>query len=262
MIQRTFASRAEGLFPCKRVDERPSVDRTRLVGYRQERIREELRRADIPLAVLMSPVSLRYAADHRDYALFTGHIPTFYCFVPAEGPVVMFGATATACGVFDERRSRRGVSYFDAGPNLDDEARRFAGDVGAFLAGLGFKERRIALEYVNPGLTQSLLQSGFEVLDAVGLMEHARAIKSDEEIACMRWSIRVAEEGMRRMREALAPGITENELWSILHATNIANDGDPAVMVSNGDDHFTVCMHLDSEDSTLSRAVHQQMGVA
>ena len=42
----------------------------------------------------------------------------------------------------------------------------------------------------------------------------------------MRWSIEVAEAGMRRMRDVLAPGVTENQLWAVLAATNIAQDGD------------------------------------
>jgi len=36
----------------------------------------------------------------------------------------------------------------------------------------------------------------------------------------------VAERGMRRMRTALQPGVTENALWSILCQTNVAHDGD------------------------------------
>jgi len=57
-------------------------------------------------------------------------------------------------------------------------------------------------------------------------MESARYIKSADEITCMRFSVEVAELGMQRMRDMLAPGISENELWSILHQTNIAYDGD------------------------------------
>ena len=57
-------------------------------------------------------------------------------------------------------------------------------------------------------------------------MEQARCIKGPDEIAAIRTSIAACEEGMRRMREALKPGISENELWAVLHHTNIVLGGE------------------------------------
>ena len=61
---------------------------------------------------------------------------------------------------------------------------------------------------------------------ALRTAEHARAIKSEDEIWCILGSIAVAETGIGRMRAALAPGMTENELFAILHHTNIAMGGE------------------------------------
>ena len=52
-------------------------------------------------------------------------------------------------------------------------------------------------------------------------MERARLIKSPEEIQCMNYALAAAEIGIARMRQACEPGITENELWSILWQTNM-----------------------------------------
>jgi Xaa-Pro aminopeptidase len=57
-------------------------------------------------------------------------------------------------------------------------------------------------------------------------MEQARAIKLPIEIEIIRESLRVCQLGMDAMRHALRPGITENQLWSHLHQTNIANGGE------------------------------------
>ena len=40
------------------------------------------------------------------------------------------------------------------------------------------------------------------------------------------YSIAVAEYGMTLMERALEPGVTENQLFALLHQTNIAHDGD------------------------------------
>lgn len=54
----------------------------------------------------------------------------------------------------------------------------------------------------------------------------ARAIKSAEELKCIRESIAATEIGVGRLREAIRPGITENALWSVLHQAVIELDGD------------------------------------
>ena len=224
--QANQASQASPADPPALVPGRPDVDLDRVAAWRLGRLRDQLQRADAALAILTSPVSLRYAADFRDYALFQSHIPIFYAFVTADGQVVMHGASPVATGRFDEVRPARAVSFFNAGANLDDEARALARDVAGFLADTGASGRRVAVEYVNPSITAALMQAGLDVIDAVGLMDRARSVKSDGEIECMRWALRVAEAGMRRMEAALVPGITENRLWALLHETNIANDGD------------------------------------
>ena len=217
------ASRA---IPPALVPDRPDVDLDRVAAWRLGRLRDQLQRADAALAVLTSPVSLRYAADFREYALFQSHIPMFYAFVAADGQVVMHGASRAAPGRFDEMRPARAVNFFDAGGNLNDEARALARDVADFLVDAGASGRRVAVEYVNPSITAALMRAGLEVIDAVDLVDRARSVKCGGEIECMRWALRVAEAGMRRMEAALVPGITENRLWALLHETNIANDGD------------------------------------
>ena len=42
----------------------------------------------------------------------------------------------------------------------------------------------------------------------------------------MKAAVEVAEKGVSKMRSELKPGMTEDELWSILHKTNIENGGE------------------------------------
>ena len=64
------------------------------------------------------------------------------------------------------------------------------------------------------------------MLPAQPMKEHAAVIKSQEEIACMVRSCTVAEVAMARMRAALEPGLTENDLSAVLHHTNISMGGE------------------------------------
>jgi len=177
------------------------------------------------MAVLVNPISLRYAIDYRSYSLFQLHIPTTYLFLSLDGPTVIYGAYGTPEGC-DDSRPGRPISVFDGGPDLAEAARLFADDIVRFLDEIGSTNRRVAVKYVNPSITQALLQRGIEVMDGVRISEMARVIKNEDETACMRWACAVAKLGIAKVKEALRPGVSELQLWALLNYINLANDGD------------------------------------
>jgi len=204
----------------------PDIDTLRLMRYRLERVRQQLRDADAAMGIFVSPVSLRYAVGYRGYALFQSHIPSSYLFVAADGPVVMHGIFGDPPPMVDSVRPARPIAYFHGGTNMESCAHALSDDIKNFLAELGTDNRRIAIEYVNPSVTQAAMAAGLEVVDAAGLIEEARMIKSEDEIQCIRWSIAVADLGIEKMKAAMQPGVTELQLWALLNYTNLANDGD------------------------------------
>ncbi len=72
----------------------------------------------------------------------------------------------------------------------------------------------------------ALAEAGFEVLDAQEPVERARARKTPEEMPCIRASLAATERGLEKLRQAIRPGLSENELWSVLHQSVIADDCD------------------------------------
>jgi Xaa-Pro aminopeptidase len=209
----------------KNIEAMPEINFDRMGRYRLARIREQLKKADAAMCVLVSPVSLRYAVDYQTYGLFQSHVPTTYLFIPLEGPVVIHGAYGNS-PLVDSIRVGRPLSVFDGGSDLDVAANLLADDIVEYLKEIGSSNRRVAVEYVNPSVTQALMRKDLEVLDGVGVIENARVIKSQDEISCMRWAIKVAEHGIETMRQTLKPGVSELQLWGLLNYTNIANDGD------------------------------------
>lgn len=202
----------------------PEIDHDRLRAYRLGRIRHGLKESGAALCLLTNPISMRYGADYNTYLQFQAHIPSSYLVVPQDGPVVMYNAYGPPPGA-DEARPGRALAHFDGGDELADQARLLADDIVKFLSEIGTDNRRVALEYVNPSLTQALLQRGIEVTDGVMISEEARVIKSADEIECIKWAVAVAELGIAKMKEALRPGVTELQLWALLNYTNLANAG-------------------------------------
>lgn len=203
----------------------------KLDAYRLDRVRREMQRGDVGALVLYDPVNIRYATGASVMPVFCLHFPDRYCFVPVEGPVVMFEKPhwrhlTENIGPIDESRPNISLRQVTAGPRVHENVKCWTEEIVDLLNAHGGGSRRLALDRCEPAATFALSQRGVQLDDAQTIMEFARAIKSDEEVACMRVAISVAETGMDRMRAALQPGITENELWAILAYTNIAMGGE------------------------------------
>jgi len=208
-----------------RIRDMPKINRERMSQYRQSRIRQVMGFHDVSLCVMVNPISLRYTIDYRNYALFMSHIPSTYLFFPLEGDFILHHA-------FDPKipdrniRSGQPLAYMYGGDNLKEFAEKLAQDVDNYLIEIGANRRRVAIEYVNPSITQALEGRGIEVIDGVLITERARMIKNEDEIACIRWAIAVAEHGADKLKEAMVPGVSELQLWALLNYANLANNGD------------------------------------
>jgi len=207
------------------------VDLEALRRYRLERIREQLSRLDCAGIVVFDPINIRYATDVTNMQVWVLHNAARYAFVATSGPVVLFdfhNCEHLAAGVKQVDEVRRATSwyYFHAGPRLAELAGKWAAEIADLVHAHGGGNRRLAVDHCNPEGAAALARHGLTVHDGQEVMEQARVIKAPVEIEAMRVAIAACETGMRRMQEALQPGISENELWSVLHQTNIALGGE------------------------------------
>jgi Xaa-Pro aminopeptidase len=207
------------------------VDQGALFAYRLGRLRAELRERDYAAAVLSDPINLRYATGTRNMAVWTTHAPSRYAFVAADGPVILFEFTSSrhvtaGSPVVDEVRPCTPWIYFLAGPRTEEKARLWADEIESLLRRHGGRNRRLAVDRCDPLGAMRLMSHGVQLFDAQEAMEQARMVKSAEEIACLQSAMEVCDLAVARMRAALKPGITENQLWSLMHETNIAHGGE------------------------------------
>lgn len=205
----------------------PEFDLNAMRRGRLARLRATMVADGLDLVVLSNPLSIRYATDYRGYAAFQAHIPTTYALIGVDGPVVVHGAYADDLGLIDISLPANSATAFDAGMDLSNAADRQVADVlrSRDELGLGIAAS-IGIERATPSLHRAYTDEGITLIDAEPTIELARSRKSELEMVALRYSIDVAEYGMRQMEAALEPGITENQLWAILHATNIAHNGD------------------------------------
>lgn len=207
------------------------IDQGALFSYRLGRLRAELRKRDYAAAVLSDPINLRYATGTRNMAVWTTHAPSRAAFVAADGPVILFEFTSSrhvtaGSPVVDEVRPCTPWIYFLAGPRTEEKARLWADEIESLLSRHGGRNRRLAVDRCDPLGAMRLMSHGVKLFDAQEALEQARMVKSAEEIACLQSAMEVCDLAVARMRAALKPGVTENQLWSLMHETNIAHGGE------------------------------------
>jgi len=200
-------------------------------AYRLQRLRDQIAARDVAGALFFDPVNIRYATDCTNMQVWTLHNPARYALVLAEGPVILWefhGAQhlADALPLIDEARTGTPWFHFAAGDMGVEKARAFAAEIAAELRAHGGGNRRLAVDRIDTTGSFALLAEGLTIEDGMALAETARLVKSQDEIAAMRRSVAACEEGIRRMRGAMRPGITENALWSLLHQANIELGGE------------------------------------
>ncbi|HYB57445.1 MAG TPA: Xaa-Pro peptidase family protein [Alphaproteobacteria bacterium] len=232
MMSETGEGRAAPRWASANVkDNERQIDMMALRAYRMGRVQAELRRRDYGAALLFDPMNIRYATGSRNMSVWTSHTPARYCFLPADGKAILFDFhncehLSAGLETIAEVRPARGFYFFGAGSRVEEKAKAWAEEIVELVARHCGANRRLAVDRLDPPGTAALLARGVRILDGQEVCELARSIKSEEEIACMTHAIAVCEAGMARMREALRPGLSENELWAMLHETNIRLGGE------------------------------------
>jgi Xaa-Pro aminopeptidase len=206
-----------------------ALERARL--YRKERLVRELQRHDCAAILLYEPLNLRYALDIRSMQIWMLHHQLNHALLFADGTAIDFAYPGSEHVVRDlptitEVRPARAWHYSRASELGDENRRRWADEIELLLRRHGGANRRLALDRLDSLGVAALTQRGIALVEGQQILDQARAIKSPDEVAMMRFAIAVAERGMARMRERSEPGRTEQEIWAELHHENIRSGGE------------------------------------
>lgn len=220
-----------GIALLDRAPESEGIDLKAVRLYRLGRVRSEMAKRNIGAVILSDPINIRYATGTRNMQIFSmRNAPSRYLLLTAERSILFefTGCLHLADGyeTVDEVRPALTASFVAAGPHIAERERKWAQEMGDLIASLVGKGVTVGMERMNAGTVIALQEAGFCVVDAQESVEMARAIKSDEEMKCVKASLRATEVGVGKLRDALRPGLTENELWSVLHQSVIAQNGD------------------------------------
>jgi Xaa-Pro aminopeptidase len=199
--------------------------------YRVDRAVEHLHRFGFDGAILMDPMNIRYVTDSTNMQIWVMHNAARYAWVGSDGRVVLWDymgcefLSAHHDGL-DDIRAATSSDYFIAGQRYDEKADQFAAEIAALARETAGAQPRVAVDRTNVATMLALQRSGLVIGNGQEVMEEARRIKSPDELRAMRCAVHACESTMAEMRESLEPGMTEREVWAMLHAGNIRRAGE------------------------------------
>ena len=220
-----------GIALLDRAPESDGIDLAAVRLYRQGRVRGEMEKRGIDAVLLSDPVNIRYATGTRNMQVFSQRNgPARYLLLTASRSVLseFTGCEHLAKGfeTVDEVRPALTASFVAAGPDIAGRERRWAREMADLVRELCGPGATLGMERMNAGAAIALQAEGLRLVDAQEPVEMARAIKSAEEMKCVNASLRATEVAVAKLREAIRPGLTETELWAVLHKSVIEQNGD------------------------------------
>lgn len=209
--------------------ELPDLDTMR--SYRKQRVLDQMNKMGYDGVIVMDPMNIRYITDTTNMQVWVMHNGARYAWLGADGYTIVWDYPNCAflsghSNTVDEVRNATGATYFLAGPRYDEKARAWGAEMLDVIKNHVGDGARVAIDQCHRIGYQVLEDGGVEIGAGQEVMELARLIKGDDEIKAMRCAVAGCELSMLEMAEALKPGMTERELWSLLHAGNIKRAGE------------------------------------
>lgn len=204
---------------------------------RLKRIRRQMADAGIDMLYLMAPESMYYVS---------GYQAEWY---QAQSPKQWPASSAIAVHVdhdkyilFDSEREAILGRIFTASTDTRLFPRDSLRDGAAFiveeLKAEGWLEGTVGMEFgsyrpnriISQRLEALFQAAGAEIVDGTDILRQVRWVKSPAEIACLEEAARIANTGMAAAKAALAPGVTELEVYGeMVRAMAAAGGENPAI---------------------------------
>ena len=193
---------------------------------RLSRIREEMRELGLDVLLVQQPSSVTYVSGFQTFSIFNGE--TVILPLDEEPSLIVHGPEVGSALLH---------SWFDRVVAYPPES-GFEGYVAGQLSDQGFGGATVGVEMRKPAVTAAAYASlsgelpNADLVDASGVLDAVRLIKSAREIEHLQQAARFTDAGMSAAIEAAAEGKRDNDLGAAAYHA----------MASAGSDYLSHCV--------------------
>ncbi|MEE2945586.1 MAG: dimethylsulfonioproprionate lyase DddP [Pseudomonadota bacterium] len=212
----------------------PNLPRMR--EFRLNRLTQFIQARDYAGLLLFDPLNIRYATDSTNMQLWNTHNPFRATLICADGYMVMWDyKNAPFLSEFNplvqEQRSGASMFYFCIGDRITEAAKAFTAEVIDLLQTHAPGNRRLAVDKIMIDGLRALEAADLQVFSGEELTERCRAVKGPDEIHAMRCASVACETAVKEMEDFArnripGGGVSEDDVWAILHKANIERGGE------------------------------------
>jgi Xaa-Pro aminopeptidase len=217
------------------------LDVDRMRRDRMARTKQYLKKHGIAAALLMRPENIRYAGstymmnfiDRIHYTLaFVEHDPIRYCTDGPEGNKI-------PTPWIPNENVRQSIHWAQqaCGPEATArDAKLFAQAIKQDLVERGLDKEPLGIDEIDEPGRQALIDEGITLVNAQPAMLEARAVKTQDEIACVHMVSSLCDSAHWDMYKALQPGMKDSDIRAIGYESLIRNGAEEIadVLVTSG----------------------------
>ena len=207
------------------------IDQVAIRRYRLNRVRAHSADNDVAAVLVFDPVNIRYANGSRNMQVWSMHNFCRYALISSSGPSIMFDGTPShhlleGLETIDEARPAWSADYLVAGYRTREISGRWASEIADLVNQYGGGNKRLAVDRLDVDTAQALTDAGLVLVDGKKILEHARSIKSLEEIRALKQSLATCEAAMSELQAQLVPGMSEQQALALLIKGSIERGGE------------------------------------
>lgn len=204
------------------VDYEQRIDMDRMREYRVGRVKEYMDKFDVDCMLLFETGNKRYATST---AVCSPEIDNMgrYSIIPRNGPPHIFGFGSEVAAeklncpwIADYTYPAHGTMY-GALPKEWKPTVGFMKDLDMVLDNFGLdkSKTKIGVDVIEAQTMLALQSHGYNLVDGMEVMQHARAVKNQDEIVLLKHACAIVDAAFHRIAMEIRPGAKENDLQAV-----------------------------------------------
>ena len=186
-------------------------DDQRLKRDRLAQVQEQMKKRGIGALYLSDGINIRYVLNMK--------IPGAEVFVPPEGDALAFIRPRDVGYVQLQHKNIQAPLYQRSAArdgSHPEEAERFAKSIVELMKKHGITGEFLAGDHLGVPILLELIKAGVRLTDARPVIERSGALKTPDEVAIYRCLGEQYAHAIKAFRDAVRPGVTENELAGLV----------------------------------------------